>query len=210
MEIIADTIAEAWEKGLCAIVKHYRRTGETVITERDTSSIEIENMVFSIKHPLAEPRCSKLHPNPAYLEAYASRTLDFKYQKNVYARMVDTEYGDANIDQLAHAVELLKTNWYTSKAIITIWDPYVDEGSDHPPCTCLVQFYIRNQKLCMTSYFRSNDAWLCSHGDMIALTNLMKQVADQLGIEVGTYTHIACCFHIYEYDITAALEVFGD
>ena len=47
MEICANTIAEAWEKGIQAIIKRYRTTKETVITERDTSSIEIENMVFS-------------------------------------------------------------------------------------------------------------------------------------------------------------------
>ncbi len=209
MEIIANTIAEAWEIGLNEIIKKYLDTGEMVITERDTSSIEIENMVFQIKQPLSEPRCSNFHPNLKYLQTYASQILDFKYQKDVYSRMKITEYGNANICQLDHVINLLKSTWYTSKAVVTIWDPYVDEDSTHPPCTCLVQFYIRDKKLCMTSYFRSNDAWLCSHGDMIALTNLQKFVADELGISIGTYTHIACCYHIYEYDISAALEKFG-
>ena len=210
MEICANTIAEAWEKGIQAIIKRYRTTKETVITERDTSSIEIENMVFSISHPLDEPRCSLLHPNQNYLKTYSSHTLDFKYQRSIYSRMQETEYGNANINQIQNVINLLKSTWYTSKGIITIWDPYVDADSDHPPCTCLVQFYIRNKKLNMTSYFRSNDAWLCSHGDMIALTNLQKEIADEINIEVGTYTHIACCYHIYEYDISAALAMFGE
>jgi thymidylate synthase len=208
MEIRASSLADAWEKGIRAILRHYQQTGETVITERDTTSIELENVVFVVDQPFAEPRFSHLHPNPEYLGAYSDNILDFKYQKDVYSRMLRTEYEQANINQLDEAVEKLKSKWFTSKAIITIWDPYVDIDSDHPPCTCLVQFYIRKGRLCLTSYFRSNDAWLCSHGDMVALTNLQKKVAEEVGVEVGTYTHFACCYHIYEYDIRAAMLKF--
>lgn len=210
MEIKAKTISEAWEKGMTAILNHYRTTGQTVITERDTTSIEIENMVFYIEHPLEEPRCSPIYPNPEYLEAYSDNILNYKYQNDVYSRMLCTEYNNANINQLEEAVRKLKSKWYTSKAVITIWDPYIDLSSDHPPCTCLVQFYIRNGKLNMTSYFRSNDAWLCSHGDMIALTNLQKSIAKKISVEVGSYTHFACCYHIYEYDIYAAMNSFSN
>jgi len=208
MEIIANSVSEAWEKGIRAILRNYQKTGETVITERDTTSIEIENLVFSIKTPFAEPRFSALHPNPEYLQAYSDGILDFKYQKDVYSRMIRTEYNETNINQLDEAVEKLKSKWFTSKAVVTIWDPYVDIDSDHPPCTCMVQFYIRKNKLYLTAFFRSNDAWLCSHGDMIALTNLQQKVAQAVGVEVGSYTHIACCYHIYEYDIHAALQKF--
>ena len=209
MEIQATTIPEAWEKSIIALLQHYNATRDTVITERDTTSIEIDNMVMHVKHPFQEPRLSHFHPNPEYLETYYNNTLDFKYQQDVHSRMLCTEYTDANINQLDEALQKLKNNWYTSKAIVTVWDPYVDLSSNHPPCTCLVQFYIRNNKLNMTSYFRSNDAWLCSLGDMIALTNLQKQMSDQLSIEIGTYTHIACFYHIYEYDIFAATNKFS-
>lgn len=209
MEIRSTTIAEAWEKSILAILHCYNATGDTVITERDTTSIEIENMVMHIERPLQEPRRSFFHPNPEYLETYLNNTLDFKYQHDVHSRMLCTEYADTNINQLVEAVQRLKNNWYSSKAVITVWDPYVDLSSNHPPCTCLVQLYIRRNKLNMTSYFRSNDAWLCSLGDMIALTNLQNQISNELGIEVGTYTHIACFYHIYEYDIFAAANKFS-
>ena len=186
MEIIAKTISEAWEKGIRAILRKYNKTGEKVITERDTTSIEIENIVFSIDDPLSQPRYSALHPNPEYLKAYSENILDFKYQKDVYSRMICTEYNETNINQLDDVVEKLKTKWFTSKAVITIWDPYVDIDSDHPPCTCLVQFYIRNNKLHLSSFFRSNDAWLCSHGDMIALTNLLLKVCQRNHIPMRT------------------------
>lgn len=209
MEIRGKTISEVWEQGIRAILRQYQQSGETVITERDTSSIEIENIMFVVEEPFAEQRFSDLHPNPEYLKAYSNNILDFKYQKDVYFRMICAEYNQANINQLQEAIEKLKSKWFTSRAVLTMWDPYVDIDSDHPPCTCLVQFYIRNGKLNLTSYFRSNDAWLCSHGDMVALTNLQKKVAEEVGVEVGTYTHIACFYHIYEYDIHAAMTKFN-
>lgn len=208
MEIRADTISQAWEKSILAILNHYNKTGKTVITERDTTSIEIENLVVHIENPLKEPRQSLFHPNPEYLKTYSNNTLNFKYQKDVHSRMLCTEYDNTNINQLHEAINKLKNKWYTSKALITIWDPYIDLSSDHPPCTCLVQFYIRDNKLNMTSFFRSNDAWLCAHGDMVALTNLQNDVSKELGVQVGSYTHFACCYHIYEYDITSAIKTF--
>lgn len=208
MEIVARTIAEAWEKSVEAIINQYNFTHQTVITERDTSSIEIENMIIVVTDPLEDIRISQKHPNVEYLNKYVANVLDFKYQKHVYSRLIDTEYDSAHVNQLDHAKELLNNLWYSTKGVITVWDPYIDLTSEHPPCTCLLQFYIRNNSLCLTSYFRSNDAWLCSHGDMLALTNLQKSIADQLDIDVGKYTHIACCYHIYEYDIQAALSKF--
>ena len=206
MEIYKKTIAEAWEASIYEVVKCYLEKGELILTERDTTSIEIENMMIHIAEPMSEPRHSSIHPNPSYLEAYSKNILDFKYQKDVYSRIVKTGFGETNINQLDKAINLLKSNWYTTKAIITVFDPYIDTDSEHPPCTCLLQFLIRNKHLNLTSYFRSNDAWLCAHGDMLAMTNLQKKVADELEIEIGSYTHIAGCYHIYEYDIFAAYE----
>ena len=209
MEIMGNSISEVWEKSILAIIKHYNETRETVLTERDTTSIEIENMIMIVENPLAEDRISAKHPNIDYLNEYVSSGLDFKYQKHINSRLIRTEYNRTHYNQLEDIKQKIKETWYTTRSVITIWDPYIDMDSSHPPCTCLLQFYVRNKELNLTSYFRSNDAWLCSHGDMIALTNLQKSVADELKLKIGKYTHIACCYHIYEYDIQSAKNSFS-
>ena len=208
MEIVGNSISEVWEKSILSILEHYKETKETVITERDTTSIEIENMIMVVENPFEECRTSSKHPNIEYLNEYVNSGLDFKYQKHIYSRLTSTEYNKTHFNQLEDIKGKILNAWYTTRAVVTIWDPYVDMDSSHPPCTCLLQFYVRNQKLNLTSYFRSNDAWLCAHGDMIALTNLQKSIADDLKLEIGKYTHVACCYHIYEYDIQAAILKF--
>lgn len=208
MEIAAENIATAWEKSVIAILKMYLQKGEKIITERDTVSIEIENMCISVEKPMDEPRVSEYHPNREFLNSYSNNLLDYRYQKHVYSRIIRTEMDNSNINQLDAVIEKLDAQWYTTRGVVAIWDPYIDTYQGHPPCTTQLQFYVRDNRLNLTSYFRSNDAWLCANGDMVALTNLQKTVADKLGIEVGRYTHFACCYHIYEYDISAAFSKF--
>ncbi len=45
--------------------------------------------------------------------------------------------------------------------------------------------------------FRSNDILLAMHANMYALVHLQKYVADQLGLPVGSYTHMVTVPHIY-------------
>jgi len=49
----------------------------------------------------------------------------------------------------------------------------------------------------MTVDFRSNDAYRGAFFNAFALTELQKMVAEQVGVDVGEYIHIASSFHIY-------------
>lgn len=210
MEIIKETITEVWEASIDALLNHYINERESVITERDTTSIEIDNMVLVVTNPLKRKAISSKYPNHAYLKKYSGKALEFKYQRQINHRIIETVLPSQNkINQVDYVTQLLKQTWYSTKGIISVWDPYVDTNSNHPPCTTLMQYYIRNNALCMTDYFRSNDAWLCAYGDMLANVNLLKQIAKKLHLEVGKYTHIACCYHIYEYDIYDAMCAFS-
>lgn len=212
MEIIKETIAEAWEASIKALLDHYVNEGESVVTERDTTSIELENMILVVTNPSKRAQNSLKYPNQEYLQNYYGKALEFKYQRQIYHRAIETDLlGRKKINQLEYVSNLLKQTWYSTKGIVSIWDPYIDTETDnnHPPCTVLMQFYVRNNKLCLTDYFRSNDAWLCAYGDMIANVNLLKHIAKKLKLKVGKYTHIVCCYHIYEYDIQNAMITFS-
>ena len=52
----------------------------------------------------------------------------------------------------------------------------------------------------MTALFRSNDACKATFMNAYALTCLQEKVAAELGVDVGSYTHIANSFHAYEKD----------
>jgi thymidylate synthase len=66
------------------------------------------------------------------------------------------------------------------------------------------QFRIRNNKLNMSVYMRSNDVWLGSAYDFFQFTRVQIAMASVLGIEPGTYAHHVGSLHIYEDNFESA------
>jgi thymidylate synthase len=93
---------------------------------------------------------------------------------------------------------LLKTDPDTRQAIITIYGPQDRHSSKDIPCTIMQHFMIREGKLNLTVYMRSNDLLWGFPYDVNAFCFLQEALAAMLGIEMGTYTHIAGSLHSYD------------
>lgn len=115
-------------------------------------------------------------------------------------------YGLRTDGQYEKIVERLKADPDTRQAVVTIWDPKLDllEKKRDYPCTILHQFRIRNNKLNMTVFMRSNDVWLGAAYDFFQFTRVQIAIASVLGIEPGKYTHHVGSLHIYEQHYEAA------
>lgn len=94
----------------------------------------------------------------------------------------------------------LKQNPNSRRAIIHIKEPshYVSKDVN---CTVCLQFFIRNDKLYLTTYMRSNDIWMGFPYDVFQFTNMQILMSMELGVELGTYTHIAGSLHLYERNV---------
>lgn len=90
----------------------------------------------------------------------------------------------------------------TRRAVVTLWDPQLDNEPDHRdhPCTVALMFAIDNDKLVMKTTMRSNDFWLGLAYDAFQFTQLQLTLATALGIEAGEYTHTAWSMHLYDRD----------
>ena len=119
-------------------------------------------------------------------------------------------YGIRTQSQYAPVVERLKADPDTRQAVVTIWNPELDllANKRDYPCTILHQFRIRNNKLNMSVYMRSNDVWLGAAYDFFQFTRVQLAIASILGIEPGTYHHHVGSLHIYEqhYDPAETLK----
>jgi thymidylate synthase len=120
------------------------------------------------------------------------------------------------VNQLPIIVERLREDPDTRQAVITLWDPEFDAhgGKKDHPCTSLFNFRIRDGKLNMSTFMRSNDA---IHGwtfDLIQFSMLMQSIASSLQVGVGTYSHHVGSFHIYEphWNIANAIiaNIYGE
>lgn len=109
-------------------------------------------------------------------------------------------YGLRTKGQYHEIINRLKADPDTRQAIVTIWNPEYDllPNKRDYPCTILHQFRIRNNKLNMSVYMRSNDVWLGAAYDFFQFTRVQIAIASVLGIEPGTYAHHVGSLHLYE------------
>lgn len=133
------------------------------------------------------------------LEQYRMEMLDGILDFEVEYGNWTYTYHQRIASQLKWIVRELKRNPDSRRAVIMV-RTRDDLGSDDPACMQHIQFFIRNNHLDMKVLFRSNDACKASFMNMFALICLQKRVADELGVEMGTYTHRANSFHCYEKD----------
>ncbi len=65
------------------------------------------------------------------------------------------------------------------------------------PCTCTIQFAVRNGQLLMHAHMRSNDAFFGLPHDIFTFTMLQEIAARELGYGLGRYTHSVASLHLY-------------
>jgi thymidylate synthase len=119
-------------------------------------------------------------------------------------------YGARTTDQYAPVIERLKKDPDSRQALVTIWNPVLDllPNKRDYPCTILHQFRIRDNKLNMSVYMRSNDVWLGAAYDFFQFTRVQIAMASVLGVAPGSYAHHVGSLHIYEqhYDVAENLR----
>lgn len=102
-------------------------------------------------------------------------------------------------DQLNKCIEQLKNNHDTRQAWISIYDGKEKDNYQYDtPCTIGIGFRIQDEKLHMTVVMRSNDLVFGYGNDQYCFSKLQEMVANEVGVEIGTYTHFAQDLHIYE------------
>lgn len=144
------------------------------------------------------------------------KTLNGAYGKRIFKwdsgnRVEDGVLRNVTINQFMKAYEQLKADKYSRQATIVFFDPYLDyTQTKDKPCTNLIRFMIRKNKLNMTTFMRSNDIWLGYPYDVFNFTVIQEILAGMLGVEVGKYTHIADSFHIYERNFEDAKRVIEE
>lgn len=103
-----------------------------------------------------------------------------------------------HIDQIANAVELLRTEPDSRRNIVSAWN--VSELADMalPPCHLLFQFYVADGKLSCQLYQRSADLFLGVPFNIASYALLTHMVAQQVGLEVGEFIWTGGDCHVYD------------
>ncbi|MEF8719283.1 MAG: thymidylate synthase [Candidatus Accumulibacter necessarius] len=199
--ITGETVSAAWEKSITVLLG----CGSWTETERGLQAIEGINFTIHIPEVKQPIEISKKYCyRDGFIDSY-KRSLEQGFAGvSVGSRLYD--YGDGHINQLEKIIRKFRESTNSRRCVISLWNPAIDYEVDHPPCNVLHQFLLRNGTLGLTSFFRSNDAWMAALPDMVSNCSLLKLVSDELGVSKMAYTHIAHSYHIYESDFSFALE----
>lgn len=115
------------------------------------------------------------------------------------------------MNQLDNVIQLLRAHRSSRRATIQLFDSSdLAERYASIPCTCTLQFLIRDDRLHMFVAMRSNDAYLGLPHDIFSFTMLQEMVARAVDAELGEYKHCAGSLHLYEEHFEAAQQYLNE
>jgi len=121
-------------------------------------------------------------------------------------------FGGAGIDQWDSVIRTLRADPDSKRAFMQIFAPEELLNADNIDVACTVglQFLIRHDRLHALSFMRANDAYRGTASDVFSFTFLQELLAHQLGLELGSYTHVVGSYHLYQSDDAFADRVLAE
>lgn len=171
----------------------------TVITDPTRGIVQSDIRKMPMRYAVGEllwylSGSNKVSDISRYSNVWENLSDDGEHVNSAYGHRIFSEFG---FDQWEHVKTLLKDDPLSRQAVIHIKEPNNKPTKDLP-CTVSLQFFIRDNKLYLTTYMRSNDLWMGFPYDVFSFTAFQVKMAMELGVEVGIYTHIAGSLHLYK------------
>lgn len=130
---------------------------------------------------------------------YSKMYPNFSDDKVTVNGAYGTRIFGGKLSQWEQVKSILKKDSDSRQAIISIYQPRdLFILSSDIPCTCVLQYMIRDGKLYGITYMRSNDMFLGMPYDVFSFTMFQEMLALELNVELGTYTHMVGSLHLYE------------
>jgi thymidylate synthase len=108
-----------------------------------------------------------------------------------------TEYKKTEYDQIKQVIHQLQTNPNSRRMLVSAWHPGELQRMALPPCHLMFIFNVSNGKLNCHLTQRSGDIALGIPFNLACYSALTMAIAQQVGLEAGTFAHTIVDAHIY-------------
>jgi thymidylate synthase len=148
------------------------------------------------------------NPGEAHKSRY-SLWEEFLEDKQKFSYTYSERISDPNLirDQVTNVIEELKESPDSRQAIVQIFNYTKDHknigGKHRIPCSMHYQFLVRNKKVHGIYVMRSNDLLTHYVVDIWLACKIQMHIAEQLGLEVGSFTYFGGSLHAYAKDFPA-------
>ena len=107
------------------------------------------------------------------------------------------DYKGGTIDQIQNVLDLIKHHPDSRRMMVTAWNPAEVEEMALPPCHCLFQFYVADDRLSLQLYQRSADTFLGVPFNIASYALLLQMMAQVTGLQTGEFIHTTGDTHLY-------------
>lgn len=152
-------------------------------------------------------------PKDIIFNKFADKDLIRLYRKKMETTKIVPElnasygkrlYDQLGINQIDWLINRLKNKPETKAATISLLLP--NDPGPRIPCLSLIDIKIREGRLHLTGFFRSQNAFR-SYGNFIAVYYLHKKIAHATGYPMGKMKFMVSSAHIYEKDVNSVKEL---
>ena len=229
LSVFGDTIPRAYEKA----IKEVWEKGASVRTEYDRPEdppSRDATVMITVEDPFGQPRFHRsfadglgglseyvmevvhgahdywIKPREEILKG--TESTDTRWTYTYHRRLFEYEMEDRVIDQVDYMVKKLSQTGFSRRAQGITWNAVLDPPTDHPPCLQRVWGRLLEDEggelvFNMNTHWRSRDLYKAWFENVIALTALMRKIAERISeetsreVRLGRYVDISDSLHIY-------------
>lgn len=227
--IEADNIPQAYEQAIKSVWDKGARLKTEYDRQGDPQSRDATVMIV-VQEPFGQPRFHRsfadglgglaeyvmevvhgahdywVKPVEEILKAGESR--DTRWTYTYHERLFSYRIEDRVVNQIGYIIDKLSETGYSRRAQAITWNPKLDPPTSDPPCLQRIWGrlcedgdggYVFN----MNTHWRSRDLFKAWFENVIALTTLMRKMAEEISIKIGRpvrigrYVDISDSLHIY-------------
>jgi len=122
------------------------------------------------------------------------------------SHIVKTVWVKKEFDQVQRAINMLKENPNSRRIVVSAWHPGLLNEMALPPCHVMYIFNVSNGRLNCHLTQRSGDIALGIPFNLACYSALTMAIANEVGLDYGTFAHTIVDAHIYENHIDGLKE----
>jgi thymidylate synthase len=178
-------------------------------TEIAAATFELTNPRARVSRSASRGRLFSALGELCWYLSGSNRTEDIAYYLKYYRKLDENgvifgAYGPRlisfdGVNQIESVIQALRCKPASRQAVIQLFDhrDIIERHAD-VPCTCTLQYLLREERLSAITYMRSNDVFFGLPHDLFCFTMLQELIARSVGAELGSYHHMVGSLHMYD------------